>query len=238
MKPWFERHPDLLQREEQEVSSAFPNLYFVIEGETVRIRGGVPTVVGTVTIDQFQIEMTLAPDHPNGLPRVRELGGRVPQLAEYHSYADGYLCVFLPEESPVFWPPDSTITSFLRGPLNSYFVSFLHYCQVGSWPFGERAHGIDGVLDFYKEKAGLDDPLALVSFLDRLRLRTLRGHLPCVCRSGVILRRCHPAALALAATMSPSIATASLGRLLLAAEDATDRSRLHPLRMALTKARA
>lgn len=213
MKPWFERRPELLAREEEAVASTYMNLYFVVADGVVRVRGNLPVRVGPTVVDLFQLEVRLADDHPAAYPIAREVGGRIAWLPAHHVNDDGQLCLFLPEEASEYWAPGSTVCSFLEGPLNSYFVGYLHYLEFGAWPFGERRHGLDGALDFYRgrsEIATLEGLLGLVAMLAR---RGVKGHLPCPCGSGKPIRSCHPKALQLREGVSPRVAAATLQRI-------------------------
>ncbi len=225
MKPWFERRPDLLAKEDREVGSAYPNLHLLVDEGAVRLRGGFPVQVGAVIVGRFQVEILLAANHPRGYPVVWETAGQVPRTAENHVSADGALCPFLPEEGPDYWPPGSNTIRFLTGPLNSYFVGFLHFRAFGSWPFGERRHGINGVLDFYAERTGISDADGLLGAVALLAQSGVKGHRECPCGSGRRIRSCHQGLLALRDTVSAAVAGTSLRRIV---EAVTARGRTNP----------
>ncbi len=195
------------------MASTYPNLYFVIGGDSARVRGSLPVNVGAVVVDRFQIEVLLARDHPASFPVAWEVGGRVPQLNENHVDGDGKLCLFLPEEGLSHWPAGSTVLSFLQGPLNSFFVGYLHYLAHGVWPFGERRHGIDGILDFYRERTEISEPEGLLSAMKLLANGDVKGHWKCPCGSRQKIRTCHAGILKLREAVPPAVAFASLRRI-------------------------
>lgn len=213
MKPWFERNPSLLEREERAVAEVYPNLHFLIGSDCARIRGSMPVHIGSVVVDRFQVELLLARDHPATYPVASEIGGRVPRLNENHVSEDGQLCLFLPEEGPTYWPAGSTVDSFLQGPVNSYFVGYLYFIAHGSWPFGERRHGVDGILDFYRERTEISEPGGLLEAMKVLARGGVKGHWKCPCGSRQKMRGCHPGILALREAVPPTVVAASLKRL-------------------------
>lgn len=222
MRPWFERRPLLLASEKEAVAAGYSTLYFVVAEGVARVRGGLPIRVGSTVVDHFQIEVRLADDHPTSHPVAREVGGRIAPLSEHHLNDDGQICLFLPEEAYVHWGAVATVHSFLEGPVNSYFVGYLHYRAFGIWPFGERRHGLDGSLDFYQERSGITTPDGVVSLIELLARGRIKGHWPCPCGSNLPIRSCHPGALNLRETVSTSIAEATLGRVREALRKAAD----------------
>jgi len=228
VRPWFERRPTLLAREEEAVASVYSTLYFVVADGVVRVRGGLPIRVGPTVVDRFQVEVQLADDHPATNPVAREVGGRIAWLPAHHVNDDGQICLFLPEEAAEFWGPGSTVRSFLEGPINSYFVGYLHYLEFGAWPFGERRHGLDGSLDFYRERSEIDTPDGLIALVAMLARGGVKGHWPCPCGSGKRIRSCHAKVLRLRESVPRHIAAATMRRILDALEKAATRSASPP----------
>jgi hypothetical protein len=66
-------------------------------------------------------------------------------------------------------------------------------CPLGCkpWPFGERSHGREGLVETYAELLCLDDPGTVPAYLDCLRKKELKGHFDCPCGSNKRLRDCH-----------------------------------------------
>jgi len=58
-------------------------------------------------------------------------------------------------------------------------------------PFGEWRHGGAGLWDSYKGLLGVDQDLVVLAFLRMLADNDYKGHVPCPCGSGLILRKCH-----------------------------------------------
>lgn len=150
-------------------------------------------------LDRWDIEIAWVPDEYRRAPRVRELGGRIPHVADRHMFVDGTACLFVPEETWRHYPPGMTITQFLRGPVRNYFLAQTYFEQEGRWPplpenesaQSDRSHGAAGRLEYLAEELGSTDPAVALRFLDYLSTEWTKGHRPCYCGSGHALRNCH-----------------------------------------------
>ena len=185
--PWFERDPALLEDVQRALrESEYKWLHLHLDQGTARIRGTIP-----VPEDRYSIEILFLNDYPLTLPQVRETGGRIPHTSDRHiNPKDGTACLCIPDEWFIQRPDESFLT-FLRGPLYNYFLSQKTFETLGEWPLGERRHGNDGLLDFYQESLGTEDPHVIKKYLEYVCLHTLKGHWDCPCGSGKRIRNCH-----------------------------------------------
>ena len=176
----------------RELRAAFPTMHaFTAADGTIGIAGAFP-VLGAdgVELDRFHISIVLPCRFPNELPIVRELSGRIPRVEERHVEVDGTACVLFPDDRWRCFPPGSTLIDYIRGPLHNFFLSQLYYEEHSSWPFGEWAHGREGVLEYYRWFAGVDDDLAAYRFLFVLAKRRAKLHWDCPCGSGKKIKIC------------------------------------------------
>jgi hypothetical protein len=177
----------------------YPDLHVFVVNERVQVRGCFPVVDSGRVLDRFNVEIDLPSDYPRRVPGVREVGGRIPRHIDCHVQSDGRACLFFPEERWRVWPEGSTFLEFLDGPVRGFFIWQSLRSLGADCPFGERAHGELGALEYYTETLGSDDPQFIVGCLDRLSqpgFKGFRGHWPCPCGSGVRIRNCHPGLLA------------------------------------------
>jgi hypothetical protein len=178
----------------QQLRGAYPNLHLVppFSAEHATVRGTMLIAHEGRGIDRFQLEMQVPSDFPTSWPKIWEVGGRIPRTLERHVYpSDGSLCVLLPEEAYFILPRTLTLTQYLDGPLRNYLIG--HCCVEGGrgWPWGERSHGIQGIEEFYQEILGAPDRITIARFLMLILQGRFKGHWPCPCGSGKIIRRCH-----------------------------------------------
>lgn len=142
-------------------------------------------------IERFFIEILIPRDYPQSIPTVKELGGRIPHDADHHVSPGGFLCPLLPDERWRYWPLDADILAFLSGPLNDYFLGQLYFQKHSVWPFGERGHGREGIVEYYSEELGTADLDVIRRCLEYLSKEQPKGHWPCFCGSGKVMRHCH-----------------------------------------------
>jgi hypothetical protein len=178
--------------ERAEVEAHFPNLRFAVEGDTVYVRGSFAVMFEEQVLDRYSVELQLPPDHPKSLPVVREVGGRIPHHNDRHvNPADGTACVLLPDERWRLWPPGRPLLNFFTGPLHSFFLAHSLVEAGEPWPFGQWAHGAKGLFQYYRETLKTADLRVIVTYLEYITAKKVKGHWPCPCRSNRRLRDCH-----------------------------------------------
>lgn len=205
--PWFVHDPAMLEDVQHALHEPdFRWLHLHLSEGTARIRGMLP-----VPSDRYSVEIIFLDEYPLTLPQVRETGGRIPHISDRHvNPSDGTACVCIPDEWFIH-RPDSSFLTFLRGPVYNYFLSQKAFEVSGQWPFGERRHGVDGILDFYQECLGTNNPYVIKSYLELFTKHTVKGHWDCPCGSGIRIRNCHHEKIAtLRRKLPPHIATNAL----------------------------
>jgi len=169
----------------------YPTLHLVYQNGRNLIQGSFPVQINGIIVSHYLIEIELPRGYPKTPPSIKEIGSRVPRDIDRHVFNSDNLCLFLPEERAKYWPVGSTIIDYLDGPVNDFFISQLHFEKTGKWPFGERRHGILGIMDYYSEELDTTDPEIILRCLDYLRKKQPKGHWYCYCGSGKRLRDCH-----------------------------------------------
>ena len=171
-----------------EVETTYPNLHFFTKGDTVCLSGSFPLVDGARVIDRFSIEIELPRNCPDGLPIVREIGGRIPHIPDRHILPDGTACLFVPDERWRICPPG---TSLLNGPVRNFFLGQSMFELTGTWPFGTRSHGAQGIFESYSDILGTTDKAAIIRYLEVISKKDIKQHWMCPCGSGKQIRMCH-----------------------------------------------
>jgi hypothetical protein len=189
---WHRDDPVLYDKEKSEVESHYPDLHFVIAGDFVRVSGTFAVLSDGQVLDRYTVEFQLARDHPKSPPIVREVGGRIPRHEDRHiNPRDGTACVLLPDERWRVWPPGSSLLSFLTGPVHTFFLAQSLVDLGQPWPFEQLKHGAKGVFQYYSELLKTADFRVISTFLEYLAAKKIKGHWPCPCRNGKLLRHCH-----------------------------------------------
>jgi hypothetical protein len=201
-EPWHRTRPGLFAEVRADVEAFCSTLHVFVDNEVVRIRGTYPVRHESEELDRYHIEIEFPPDYPDRLPIVRETAGRIPWEADRHN-SNGVACVLLPEERWWSFPPNKPFLEYLTVPLHNYFLSQSLIEAGGTWPFSEHRHGLDGVIDFYKEQFGTQDTMTAILLLKLVASGRFKGHWPCPCSSGKILRHCHWPGLLVVANRMP-----------------------------------
>jgi len=185
---WYIKKPELLTRVQQEIKT-YPTLRVVVENNKIFIRGKLQILspAKTRVIDDFSIEIEFPNNFPMSIPIVRETGGRIPPTLDRHN-PRGVVCLFVPEDGENYYQGDGSIINFIENCVTPFFIGQSYYQEKGEWLFGERPHGIPGVIDYYREKFG---DKAATTFEQYLWKREIKGHWLCYCGSGKRMRKCH-----------------------------------------------
>lgn len=141
--------------------------------------------------DEYFIEMNLSYNFPDVIPTVREIAGNVPEDFE-HIYENEELCLGAACDLYDFLDHHPFVVDFLNGPVTSYFYTSSFFKRYKTVPYGERSHGIEGIIEAYLERYQLTEINQLVMLLAYVAgIYKYRGHLPCPCNSGKKFRNCH-----------------------------------------------
>lgn len=140
--------------------------------------------------EDFGLQLVVPDDYPASLPKVKEVSGVIDPGYE-HLYGDGTLCLGVCGELLLAQLKNPSLVAFLDGPVRSYLYSYLFHERYGRYPFGDRAHGALGILQYYGELFGETNYLTTVKLLKAVCLDEYRGHLSCPCESGLVARKCH-----------------------------------------------
>ena len=131
---------------------------------------------------------------------------RVLRLADLHVYpSHGNLCLGAPREIQERCPPGTRLCQFIDDLVVPYFYGLSHFEQHGRWPWGERSHGMLGLLESYAERRiestveGVVQDLKLLRMLNGWKelgkyLTKYKNRRLCLCGSQRLFAECHPIA--------------------------------------------
>ena len=101
------------------------------------------------------------------------------------------MCLGVPAALWITMGGNFTIDRVLDVPVRNYLIGNSMVEGGEKWPYGEWRHGADGILDFFSETIGTNDPMRIGDLLVALLDGRVRGHWVCPCGSGAIIRKCH-----------------------------------------------
>ena len=206
---WFGDVNELFRRERRELEAAYPGLRLLIvppgfcptPGAVLPSRSAVAKGLYQLDVDGamapgYRICIVTAPDHPCRMPDLYLDDASVPRIADRHLYPNGLACLCVPSERREYFPPGSILVTFVRNLVHPFLVGQFYYEAHGKWPWPDRPHGTEGVLQAYRGRLGLHEEQRLVPFMRMLATGDYpkRGS-PCPCGSGRRFGRCHQSAM-------------------------------------------
>lgn len=156
----------------------------VVEGVVVLRSADMP-------FESFLVRIDLDDIPPKRQPRVFEIGGRIPKQDTHHVSSDGSLCVGVPEDIWLLLNGKFEIVRFIDEVVSPYLIGVACILRGEAWPFGERSHGAAGICEFYGERFGTKEPTHVLDIIEVLLAYAPKGHWPCPCGSGSVIRKCH-----------------------------------------------
>jgi len=148
-------------------------------------RNGIPL------IDDYIVRIEIPSSYPLSLPEVYEESDAIPSMYE-HFYQDKRLCLGVQYELfNKLNKSNNSFRYFFDEFVLGYFYSVSYFKKYGCLPFGERAHGLKGIIEYYKELFSVDTIQQIVMILKTIYFGKYRGHHDCPCGSQNKGRKCH-----------------------------------------------
>ncbi|MEX0909685.1 MAG: hypothetical protein WDZ75_00145 [Candidatus Paceibacterota bacterium] len=190
-KPWFIQRPDVLETIRKDIGSHYPDLRLIEQTNRILVKGSFHVEHEGRVLTRYQVRIEFPDDYPEQLPSVYEIGGKIPKTADFHIYTNGSACFGIPEEVLISLGEGWSFLDFLDGPVRNYFIGQSLVALGKPWPFGEHPHGSEALFDVYAKWFGVEDKATIVRYLRYLSKEIVKGHWPCPCNSGLIIRKCH-----------------------------------------------
>ncbi len=189
--PWFIRDPRRLDELEAMLRARFPTLHAFIQDGRCHVRGTLPLLQDRQVFDRYALEIVLPDDYPMRPARVWETAGRIPRVADRHTFIDGALCLGAPIDLWMKLGGDFRLERMLDGPVCSFLLGNSLVEQGEPWSHDERPHGATGLLQHLAELLGTDRPVMIATFLQALAVGGVTKHSRCPCVSGKKILKCH-----------------------------------------------
>ena len=205
----------LLNQVTQAVEAHQPELNVSASTDVIILDGPFVVSGPKGPFDCYQVQAGIPANFPWEEPVVLETGGRIPKVVDRHVFpSSGHCCLGIWEEW-LLTAPDHSFEAFLTECFHNYFVSQSWFEAKGEWPYGQRSHGKEGVIESYAELLGTTrDADLMADYLRLLSRAEIKGHAACPCGSGLRLRNCHiDRVLKLREQICPSMAKRMLARI-------------------------
>jgi hypothetical protein len=135
--------------------------------------------------------------YPDNFPIVYEIGERIPQVMDRHKYSNSDGCCFttFAKAQVLLKTKIFSLLEFLKEIVIPYFKSNSFYEINKYYPNSTYSHGVDGVIEGYKDILVLplkaNEILIQTILLNRLQGKILTIRDKCYCGSGDKLKRCY-----------------------------------------------
>ena len=143
--------------------------------------------------ETFNIELHIPRKYPVYMPYVVETGGRISKDF-HHLNDDGTLCLAVPMEVRRIFQKQPSLLGFVDKLVVPYLYGYCYWSKHGKMPFDEAQHGAAGIFEHYKDVFHpKSEDREFIRALYNIYRYGYRGHHPCPCGSGRIIRKCHSA---------------------------------------------
>jgi hypothetical protein len=171
-----------------ELRQKYPYLFLEKTSDAYIIRGTIFIEKDEIK-DRYEIEIQIALDYPKKVPTVKETGAKI--ASNFHHNPDGTLCLEAPLAVYEVFRADETLLNYVDNLLTPYLYNHSYYTKNNKLPYGEHAHGAEGILADYKKRFGVSEDSVILGLLQILAEDAYRGHRLCPCGSQQKLRNCH-----------------------------------------------
>lgn len=148
---------------------------------------------GSKLIDRiYQLKLVCPRDYPEKLPKMIDEEKYFPRNQEYHTYDDGSFCLGSELKIKSLLRDEHSLSAFFEKIVDGFLYAVTHRIEYGNFPYGELAHGEQGLVDDYGEMFGVSGKLAVLRALQALEKRKrVANKLPCPCGCRLRLGRCN-----------------------------------------------
>jgi hypothetical protein len=143
--------------------------------------------------ESYVLEIKYYPRFPYRFPKVFEVSGKIPKIADWHIYIDGSCCIDVLPSEIIKCTDGITITGFIEDELIPYLFNQTHRKIEGYYTADEYSHGLMGIYEFFssilRTESDIGKTLALMHYI-ATEPRLNRSN-KCFCGSNELFRKCH-----------------------------------------------
>ena len=171
----------------------YPNMKVLKQTSTEIRLGGSFTMhkeYGGFQVNNTYLIEIVIPISSTELPYVIDVGKHI-SPTYHHYYSNGKLCLETDAKILSDYVENFNIVHWMDKYVESYFYAYAYYMRFDEFPYGERSHGLEGVLEAYQELLNAKDVVETYEIMRYMYNNQYRGHFFCPCKSGKKIRNCH-----------------------------------------------
>lgn len=177
------------------VIKKFPNLKITELGGVLVLKGILDIINEHEEVaGSFSIEIKYSVDFPYRFPLLYEVGGDIPNLANWHKYSDDRCCITVEPDEILKCKDGISVITFIENYAIPYFANQIFRKQNGEYKNGEYSHGAIGLLEFYSVLFQTSDKSKwreYVNFVNSGKAIKVGRNERCFCGSGIKYKNCH-----------------------------------------------
>jgi hypothetical protein len=153
----------------------------------------VPNDEGEV-IGNFLIEIRNHEKFPFAFPYLFEIGGQIPNEADWHKYSNQSCCLTVPAEEILLCKNGITIKNFIETQAIPFLANYIHRKATGYYKNGDYAHGSKGNYQFYEKLFKTDDQKQWIEYFKiafGLKKHNVGRNEKCICGADIKYKKCH-----------------------------------------------
>ena len=184
-----------IQEQIKELINSYPKLKITNETEDKYVVAGnvfINAKYNNIQLaDSFDIELNVFKDFPKRIPDIIEKSKKIPSNFQ-HVNPDRKLCLAVNIDMLINLKENKNLLIWFNKYVVSFFFSCIFFNRYGKFPYGERSHGDEGVVEFYQEFFNTKDIKAIFRLLQVIvgKEKQFKDNL-CPCGSYIKYRRCH-----------------------------------------------
>ena len=142
------------------------------------------SLMGSITVNMSSLGFTLyktyrveiiIPLDSDELPYVLDVGNQI-DGSYPHRYVDGKLCLETDTNIRIRFIDGFSLETWMSEYVETYFFSYEFYQRYGEFPFGERGHGWDGIIQTYSDFFNEADGAKTIKIMASISNGKYRGH--------------------------------------------------------------
>jgi len=177
------------------VIKKFPHLK-ITELDGVQLLKGILDITNEdkEVLGSFLIEINYCVDFPYRFPLLYEVGGDIPNLANWHKYSDDRCCITVEPDEILKCKDGISVIGFIDNYAIPYFANQIYRKQNGRYKNGEYSHGPIGLLEFYSVLFQTTDKSKWREYVNSASSGNAINagrNVKCFCGSGLKYKNCH-----------------------------------------------
>lgn len=125
----------------------------------------------------YRLKLVCPRDYPAKLPAVIDEEKYFPRNQEYHTYGDGSFCLGSELKIKSLLKGNLSLSAFFEKIVDGFLYAVTHRIEYGNFPYGELAHGEQGLVDDYGEMFGIPFLSAEAVKNNKLDFTKMRGYI-------------------------------------------------------------